>query len=195
MMQPSPSSTTTSVFDAIKDGDWEGLLALYATTAFDAVRSADFARRGADLHHREHSSPPAFMAAMPGSPRRGVFRDEKKVAQQSFKSMPDTFSSPIYELDLIVREIIGADVFDDHQGSNAEALTQDTQNTKRQPNKRKTPPSPSVRRNKEMSWEKVMWDSASVLSNSRPSPSFVVNRQDRERRQDFDDGVGALDSM
>jgi hypothetical protein len=76
LMQPSllPSTkTASSIFDAIKDGDWEGLLALYATTAYDAVRSADFARRGADLHHhQEHSSPHAFMAA---SPRRGVFRD------------------------------------------------------------------------------------------------------------------------
>ena len=76
MMQPSllPSTkTASSIFDAIKDGDWEGLLALYATTAYDAVRSADFARRGADLHHhREHSLPHAYMAT---SPRRGVFRD------------------------------------------------------------------------------------------------------------------------
>jgi len=213
-MQPSllPSpKIISSVFDAIKDGDWEGLLALYATSAHDAVRSADFARRGVDLHRREHSSP------------RGVFRDEKKnegfhliASQQNFKATPDTSSSPIHELDVIVREIIGAGVFDDHQGSNSEAsyAAQDTQNTKRspqviQPNKRKSPPglsldsilfqnhpsSPSVRREKEMEWEKVMWDSASVLSNSRPSPSFVVNRQDRDRRQDFDDGVGKLESM
>ncbi len=39
-----------------------------------------------------------------------------------------------------------------------------------------------------------MWDSASVLSNSRPSPSFVVYRQDSDRRQDFDDSVGELES-
>jgi hypothetical protein len=67
MMQPSlfPPPKTTSVFDAIKDGDWEGLLALYATTACDAVRSADFARRGTDLRDQENSS----------SSTRGVFHD------------------------------------------------------------------------------------------------------------------------
>ena len=254
-MQPSllPSTkAASSIFDAIKDGDWEGLLALYATTAYDAVRSADFARGGADLHHhREHSSPHAFMAA---SPRRGVFRDgenetlrlclaadfcifncspltyrvtrssfftsEKKIEgfhlnalQQSSKSTPDTLSSPIHDLDLIVREIIGAGVFDDHQGRNSETcyVAQETQNTKPspqviQPNKRKSPPglsldgillqnhshNPSVRRDKEMKWEKIMWDSASIISNSRPSPSFVVYRQDRDHRQDFDGGVGSL---
>ena len=66
-MQPSlfPPPKTTSVFDAIKDGDWEGLLMLYATTACDAVRSADFARRGTDLRHQEFSS----------NSRRGVFCD------------------------------------------------------------------------------------------------------------------------
>jgi hypothetical protein len=36
----------SSVFDAIKDGDWEGLLALYVTTASDAIRSSEFASRG-----------------------------------------------------------------------------------------------------------------------------------------------------
>ena len=65
-LHPSPK-ITSSVFDAIKDGDWEGLLALYATSAHDAVRSADFARRGVDLHRREHSSP------------RGAFRDGEHV--------------------------------------------------------------------------------------------------------------------
>ena len=56
---------TSSVFDAIKDGDWEGLLALYATSAYDAVCSADYARRSVGLQHQdqEHSSP------------RWVFRD------------------------------------------------------------------------------------------------------------------------
>jgi hypothetical protein len=81
-MQPSllPSpKTTSSIFDTIKDGDWEGLLSLYATTAYDAVRSADFARRGAGLHyhHGEQSSPHAFMAA---GPRSGEFRDGENEA-------------------------------------------------------------------------------------------------------------------
>ena len=70
-MEPSlfPSPKTISIFDAIKVGDWEGLLALYATTACDAVRSKNFARRGTDLHYHEYQSPPA------GSSRRGLFRD------------------------------------------------------------------------------------------------------------------------
>ena len=148
------------------------------------------------------------------------FTSEKKnegfhlnASQQSSKSTPNISSSPIHDLDLIVREIIGTGVFDDEQGSNSETcyVAQETQNTNRpkqviQPNKRKSPPglsldgillqnhphNPSVLRDKEMEWEKVMWDSASILSNSRPSPSFVVNRQDRDHRQDFDGGVGSL---
>lgn len=31
-------------------------------------------------------------------------------------------------------------------------------------------------------WEQVMWESAAVLSNIPPSPSFVAHRQDRDRR-------------
>lgn len=53
-----------SIFDAIKDGDWEGLLALYATTAYDAVSSAEFSRRGGGgssgrggFLHRSNSMP------------------------------------------------------------------------------------------------------------------------------------------
>lgn len=66
-MQPSISSC--SVFDAIKDGDWEGLLTLYAITASDAFRSAVFASRGIDLRtHHQHMS-------LPDSPGRGVFHE------------------------------------------------------------------------------------------------------------------------
>ena len=39
---------------------------------------------------------------------------------------------------------------------------------------------PNVRREKVC--EKIMWGSASILSNSCPSPSFVITRQDRDRR-------------
>ena len=120
MMQPSPSShshlvasssprkavatttttTTTpssSIFDAIKDGDWEGLLALYATTVYAAVHSAEFARRGSGVGgigssgggvprrgglHRSHSLPltpttttttTTMATGGSGGPRRGVF--------------------------------------------------------------------------------------------------------------------------
>lgn len=71
MMQPSvsPCITPSSVFDAIKDGDWEGLLALYATTASDAIRSAEFASRGIDLRtHHQHMS-------LPDISGRGVFHE------------------------------------------------------------------------------------------------------------------------
>ena len=92
------TTTTTpssSIFDAIKDGDWEGLLALYATTVYAAVHSAEFARRGSGVGgsgssgggvprrgglHRSHSLPltattTTTMMATGGSggPRRGVF--------------------------------------------------------------------------------------------------------------------------
>ncbi|KAL7541737.1 hypothetical protein ACHAXR_011174 [Thalassiosira sp. AJA248-18] len=231
MMQPSlpPSpNTASSIYEAIKYGNWEGLLKLYATTAYDAVRSAEFARRGGGVgsFHGQHSSPPSLMAAMAGGPRKGVFRDEKKLEgahhltaspRQSFQSSPAasfSSSSPIHELDLIVREIIGAEIFDGHHRDICE--THDEQQDHHQPTKqpphgqpnkktrqhspnRKTPPglsaldhilfhshSPSSpnssRREKDMDWEKIMWESSSILSNSRPSPSFVVNRQDRQRR-------------
>lgn len=39
MMQPS------SIFEAIKNDDFEGLLSLYATTVYDSVHSAEFAAR------------------------------------------------------------------------------------------------------------------------------------------------------
>ncbi len=116
-------------------------------------------------------------------------------------------SSSIHELDLVAREIIGADALDGHRGCNADDnyAAQGGNNSMLspqaiQPNKRKSPPGPSsdnllqdnlpsscVRGDKEMDWERVMWDSASVLSNSRPSPFFVVNRRDRDRRQDIDE--------
>ena len=64
----------TSIFDAIKDGDWEGLLALYATTAYDAVRSAELFSRcrrggsgsggGRGGFHRSNSMPLAPISSM-----------------------------------------------------------------------------------------------------------------------------------
>ena len=78
MMQPTlppPPNTASSIFEAIKDGDWEGMLALYATVAYDAVHSAELARQGGVGFHRHHSSPPSLMAAMVGTSRKGVFRD------------------------------------------------------------------------------------------------------------------------
>ena len=69
-MQPSvsPCSTPYSVFDAIKDGDWDGLLALYVKTASDAVHSAEFASRGGGIDLRTHPQ-------LSDIPTRGVFHE------------------------------------------------------------------------------------------------------------------------
>lgn len=245
MMQPSlpPSpKAASSVYEAIRDGDWEGLLTLYATSAYDAVHSAEFARRGAAdgggmdaCHHRQHSSPPSLMAAMTGRPRKAVFRDEKKLeggahhltsSQPNFKLSPSTSfsnSSTIQELDHIVREIIGAEIFDGHHRDiNNNGPTPPTRGEQQQvvenqsmklpahnngsPNKKtrqhsptrkldhilfhhsssssSSPSSPASRHDKDMDWEKVMWESSVLLSNSRPSPNFVADRQDRVRRSE-----------
>ena len=125
----------------------------------------------------------------------------------------------MHELDLIVREIIGAEIFDEHNCDkrrptiNEQKQVQSNNNFKkqadgRQPNNKKTrkhsparestnlrclpsaldqilshKSSPTSSSNKIPDWEKIMWNSASVLSNTAPSPSFVANRQDRDRRQ------------
>jgi len=244
-LHPSPK-TASSIFDAIKESDWEGLLALYATTAYDAVQAAEFARRGSSDgvdagFHGQHSSPPSLMRAMATS-RKGSFRDEKKIegahhitsCHQSYKSSPaasfPSSSSTIHELDSIVREIIGAEIFDDRQGSSssgqqhdqtskqplAQAGQQQNKKTRQHLPTTKSPPLPSSgldhllfhttdnhstalsstpsstgsnNENQEMGWEKVMRDSASILSNSRPSTSFVVTHQDK-----IDAAAGALKS-
>jgi len=204
------------------------------------------------------------MTAMAGVSKLGVFRDEKKMEgahaltsslQQGCNKSSAVLSSTVRELDLIVREIIGVELFDEHQGDNSiddihnnetsssssshhnnndgETKTEDVANSKlppqlqpqpgsrhNQPNKktrqhsptRKSPPmglssaldhilfhgshsppsSPSsspVRNGskyneRDIDWEKIMWESASILSNSRPSPSFMVHRYDRIRRSE-----------
>ena len=84
MMQPSlpPSpKTASSVYEAIKDSDWEGLIALYATTAYDAVHSEDFAHQGrvgtaaagVGFYWYTTSSPPSL--AGDGPLRRGSFHE------------------------------------------------------------------------------------------------------------------------
>ena len=68
----------SSVFDAIKDGDWEGLLALYVTTASDAIRSSEFASRGGvggmDYLHTHHQ-------LLSDIPTRGVLFYEGETLQ------------------------------------------------------------------------------------------------------------------
>ncbi|KAL9191101.1 hypothetical protein ACHAXT_000807 [Thalassiosira profunda] len=204
MMQPTlpPSpKAAASIFDAIKDGDWEGLATLYATAAYDAVHAAEFARRGGADFRRQQSSPPSLRAAAAGGPGNGVFRDEKKL--ESGAQRPSTSSPVIRELDLVVREIIGAGIFDGHRSDVAPASHQKQPSTKPQghANKRKSPPGLSTldnllfhshpaplahRRTKtsDAIFEKVMWDSAAILSNGRPSPSFAAHRSDRTRREE-----------
>lgn len=111
----------------------------------------------------------------------------------------DIISSSIDDLDRLLRKIIGSvDVFD-HHGSNCNSSSEHNNMTQshHQPSKRNSPSTssslesvlfqhnqtlsnPSVRR--ETVCERIMWGSASILSNSRPSPSFVITRQDRDRR-------------
>ena len=109
----------------------------------------------------------------------------------------DTISSSIDELDQLLRKIIGGvDVFD-HHGNSSSSENKNMTQSHPQPSKRNSPSTsssletmlfqhnqslsnPNVRREKVC--EKIMWGSASILSNSCPSPSFVITRQDRDRR-------------
>ena len=143
-----------------------------------------------------------------------------EVHHKNYKSSPlSSSSSAVHELDLIVREIIGAEIFDEHNCDtrrptiNEQKQVQSNNNFKkqadgRQPNNKKTrkhsparestnlrclpsaldqilshKSSPTSSSNKIPDWEKIMWNSASVLSNTAPSPSFVANHQDRDRHQ------------
>ena len=142
---------------------------------------------------------------------------------KNFKSSPSSVSlsssSSVHELDTIVREIIGAELFDGHYGEERTSSSPSKEekieynNTFAQaaaaglPNKKTRQHSPLRRYSnpggrsynndssstRKMDWEKVMWDSASIPSNSRPSPSFVATRRDREARQDM--AVGPFKSM
>ena len=129
----------------------------------------------------------------------------------SHRSVSRSFSSSaVHELDMIVREIVGAATFDEHhnqQTSQSVVASQPNKKTRQHSpvrNMRKTSSDPSSfdhmmisnttsSSSRDMDWEKVMWNSASVLSNSTPSPSFVATRRDRERREDNE--KGALKSM
>ena len=81
MMQPSlpPSpKTASSIYEAIRDCDWEGLLALYATTVYDAVHSEDFAHQQIEqdsLHHIQHSSSPSLAGTVEDRNRSGSFHE------------------------------------------------------------------------------------------------------------------------
>lgn len=79
-LPPSPK-TASSIYEAIRDCDWEGLLALYATTVYDAVHSEDIAHQQINyhnsLHHRHHSSPPSLAGTVEGRNRSGSFHEGK----------------------------------------------------------------------------------------------------------------------
>jgi hypothetical protein len=89
MSQPSQQSQakfTPSIFEAIKNDDWEGLIATYAVSAYDAIHTPDVSgrgRRNAYSIHGGHQQPlpSSLMAALmdAGGPKRGqAFRDGKR---------------------------------------------------------------------------------------------------------------------
>ena len=88
-MQPPEQSSPKfppSIFEAIKNDDWEGLIATYAVTVYDAIHSPDdsgrmrrntSSRRGGG---HQPPSPSSLMAAVmeAGRPKQGnSFRDGK----------------------------------------------------------------------------------------------------------------------
>ena len=83
--QPPPVFTP-SIFEAIKQDDWEGLIAIYAVAAYDAIHAQDLPgpgrRSSFSLQMGHHQpSPSSLMAAMidAGGPNRGQwFRDGKR---------------------------------------------------------------------------------------------------------------------
>jgi len=216
MMQPSQQSSATftpSIFEAIKNDDWEGMLATYAVTAYDAIHTPDVSGRGRrnSSRHMGHQQPlpSSLMAAMmdAGGPKRThSFRDEKMEDNSS------THSATLQELDSIVRDIIGAEIFDAYDANNNANKHQEqmsskpvANSTRAQPIKktrqhspsRKAPfaldqpfhhqtnSSPDLSQQKEdKALEKAMWNNASMLSNSRPSLSFVIRKEDKQLRDE-----------
>jgi hypothetical protein len=87
-MQPSqqspPTKFTPSIFEAIKNDDWEGLIATYAATAYDVVHTPPdlSAGQGRSRHEGHQPLPSSLMAAVmdAGGPKRGnSFRDGKRI--------------------------------------------------------------------------------------------------------------------
>eukprot|EP00986_Skeletonema_menzelii_P019605 scaffold28669_cov160-Skeletonema_menzelii.AAC.2 len=124
-----------------------------------------------------------------------------------------THGSTLQELDSIVRDIIGAQIFDAHSANNNtkkhqelmpskpvanSARTQPTKKTRQHSPSRKAPfnaldqlfhhqsnSSLDLSQQKEdKALEKLMWNSASMLSNSRPSLSFVIRKEDKQLREE-----------
>ncbi|KAL7519474.1 hypothetical protein ACHAWX_004229 [Stephanocyclus meneghinianus] len=262
MMQASPpikslTAPPSSIYEAIKNDDWEGLLSLYATTVYDAVHAAEFAQTVCGKEGGKDSAPSSLLlprlhqgSSDDGSGSRsvlGFFLDEKKfersdsflgsASSHTLRCSPAPPPSSIRELDAIVREIIGNGIFEGRRQRFSSVMLSDddvimtdsrsppppsssTPRTSRQPFKKirqyspNPPPSRKIpqgfaafdgllqhkrsssqgknnpsnssasQREKEIEWDKIMWESAAVLSNRSPSPNFVVDREERKRRQD-----------
>jgi len=122
--------------------------------------------------------------------------------------------STTQELESIVRDIIGAEIFDAHNANNSlNAKHQELSSkpvatsSREQPMKKTRQHSPSRKapfhaldqllghnhsnssldsssQREDKALEKAMWNSASMLSNSRPSPSFVIRKEDKQLREE-----------
>ena len=85
--QQSSAKFTPSIFEAIKNDDWEGMIATYAVAAYDAIHTPpDASERGRrnsysrQMGHQE-PLPSSLMATLmnAGGPKRGQsFRDGKR---------------------------------------------------------------------------------------------------------------------
>eukprot|EP00985_Skeletonema_marinoi_P007631 scaffold3373_cov168-Skeletonema_marinoi.AAC.3 len=123
-----------------------------------------------------------------------------------------THSATLQELGSIVREIIGAEIFDAHDANNNANKHQEqmsstpvANSTRAQPMKKTRQHSPSRKapfaldqlfhhqtnsspdlsqQKQDKALEKAMWNNASMLSNSRPSLSFVIRKEDKQLRDE-----------
>jgi hypothetical protein len=130
------------------------------------------------------------------------FRAEK-VLEDVYRYKSSSHSTA-RDFDSIVRDIIGAEIFDDHNAKHSSNEKQQelplkspvTTSSREQPMKRTRSHSldqvffqnhsssnTNASKKEEKAMEKIMWNCASMLSNSRPSPSFVIRKEDKQRRE------------
>jgi hypothetical protein len=80
--QQSPAKFSPSIFEAIENDDWEGLIATYAVAAYDAIHTPDDVRNSYSRHvGHQQPLPSSLMAALmdAGGPKRvQSFRDGKR---------------------------------------------------------------------------------------------------------------------
>ncbi|EJK74201.1 hypothetical protein THAOC_04136 [Thalassiosira oceanica] len=197
---PSTSTLPTSIFEAIKNDDWQGLLALYATNALDAVRSYSALRsdaerpRGSTGQSIPRQQPPPTSSLISGEniqnaaqlPILGILHSKERVTTMSSRescALPD--NPLVRELDEIAQQILGQ--IGDPTGvavgekkregisssSMASALDHILHHS--------TLPQSS----REFNWGKIISQSVSELSNSRPLHTFTVRKNARRRREDM----------